>query len=110
MRFWLCPIMYREKVLRHLLFLMEKSRHLAAFFEGGIESRAGKALNGIFVIGEPQAMKQRDYKNRRKTCGSRCLIDKYSITHLNIPEIFGHGNLHILNSHIKFLKFHIKRK
>lgn len=26
-------------------FSHEKSRHLAAFFEGGIESRAGKALN-----------------------------------------------------------------
>ncbi len=54
-------------------------------------------------------MKQRDHKNRRISAAP-CLIDKYSITHLKTSEIFGHGNLHILNSHIKFLKFHIKRK
>ncbi len=44
-------------------------------------------------------------KNRRKNCGSRCLIDKHSITHVKILKIFGHGNLHVF-SRTKSRLFH----
>ena len=48
-------------------FLHEKSHQTVASFEEVYRNSGGKALNGISVIGEPQAMKQHEqYKNRRK--------------------------------------------
>ncbi len=53
-------------------------------------------------------------KNRRKNCGSCCLIDKYSIAHGKILKIFGHGNLQVFRKaiflHISFVKNKNRRK